>query len=97
MPIQEIVDPVKLQRYILLCAQVFPDGGLRDKPGKGRDYYHTCYALSGLSASQHPDCTAPATVAGSPANLLPRTHPALNCRPEKVSRMLDHFSGLPDL
>ena len=96
-PIQEIVDPLKLQRYILLCAQVFPDGGLRDKPGKGRDYYHTCYALSGLSASQHPDCTSPATVSGSPANLLPRTHPAFNCRPEKVSRMLDHFSGLPDL
>lgn len=26
-------------------------GGLWDKPGKNRDIYHTCYALSGLSAS----------------------------------------------
>ena len=24
-----------------------------DKPGKGRDYYHTCYALSGLSVAQY--------------------------------------------
>ena len=28
-------------------------GGLIDKPGKGRDYYHTCYALSGLSVAQY--------------------------------------------
>jgi len=41
-----------LQMYILLCGQQ-RDGGLRDKPGKGRDYYHTCYCLSGLSVSQH--------------------------------------------
>eukprot|EP00850_Spirogloea_muscicola_P018995 SM000180S03520 [mRNA] locus=s180:177271:181874:- [translate_table: standard] len=41
-----------LQAYLLLCSQVI-DGGLRDKPGKARDYYHTCYCLSGLSAAQH--------------------------------------------
>ena len=23
-----------------------------DKPGKSRDYYHSCYALSGLSVAQ---------------------------------------------
>ena len=94
-PVEEAVDPVALQRYILLCAQVFPDGGLRDKPGKGRDYYHTCYALSGLAASQHPDCAAASVVEGSPSNLLPRTHPAFNCRQEKCAAMLDHFSRLP--
>ena len=27
-------------------------GGLRDKPGTSRDYYHTCYCLSGLSTAQ---------------------------------------------
>jgi len=27
-------------------------GGLVDKPGKGRDYYHTCYVLSGLAQAQ---------------------------------------------
>ena len=29
------------------------EGGIIDKPGKGRDYYHTCYGLSGLSVSQY--------------------------------------------
>lgn len=29
------------------------EGGIIDKPGKGRDYYHTCYGLSGLSISQY--------------------------------------------
>lgn len=28
-------------------------GGLRDKPGKRHDFYHTCYCLSGLSSAQH--------------------------------------------
>ena len=41
-----------LQRYILLCAQDV-NGGLRDKPSKPKDFYHTCYNLSGLSVSQH--------------------------------------------
>jgi len=29
-----------LQKYTLLAAQA-PTGGLKDKPGKGKDYYHT--------------------------------------------------------
>ena len=29
-----------LQRYILHCAQDNEDGGMRDKPGKARDFYH---------------------------------------------------------
>ncbi|KEP60615.1 UNVERIFIED_CONTAM: prenyltransferase and squalene oxidase repeat-containing protein [Hammondia hammondi] len=41
-----------LQQYILACCQD-PRGGLRDKPGKAADLYHTCYALSGLSVAQH--------------------------------------------
>ncbi len=36
----------------MLCCQD-PRGGLVDKPGKGRDFYHTCYTLSGLSVSQN--------------------------------------------
>ena len=28
------------------------DMGLRDKPGKRPDFYHTCYCLSGLAVSQ---------------------------------------------
>ena len=41
-------DAAKLLRYVVgACTHV--NGGLRDKPGAHRDYYHTCYALSGLS------------------------------------------------
>lgn len=41
--------------FIFACVvgDQVPEGGLRDKPGKGRDYYHTCYCLSGLSTAQH--------------------------------------------
>ncbi|KAF2812618.1 terpenoid cyclases/Protein prenyltransferase [Mytilinidion resinicola] len=41
-----------LVRYILACCQG-QKGGLRDKPGKHPDAYHTCYNLAGLSAAQH--------------------------------------------
>ncbi|KAJ4293795.1 CAAX farnesyltransferase (FTase) subunit beta [Collariella sp. IMI 366227] len=43
-----------LIRYILCCCQdQTRRGGLRDKPGKMSDSYHTCYVLSGLSSAQH--------------------------------------------
>ena len=45
-------DEIMLQRYILLCAQDV-NGGLRDKPSKPKDFYHSCYNLSGLSVGQH--------------------------------------------
>lgn len=41
-----------LQEYILYAGQ-HPAGGLRDKPPKNADAYHTLYCLSGLSAAQH--------------------------------------------
>ncbi|PKY02673.1 CaaX farnesyltransferase beta subunit Ram1 [Aspergillus campestris IBT 28561] len=41
-----------LTRYILACCQS-KNGGLRDKPGKRPDSYHTCYTLTGLSNTQH--------------------------------------------
>ncbi|XP_021948098.1 protein farnesyltransferase subunit beta [Folsomia candida] len=47
-----LFDQLSLQEYILICCQ-HPAGGLIDKPGKPRDYYHTCYTLSGLAISQH--------------------------------------------
>jgi len=41
-----------LIRYIMCCCQA-DSGGLRDKPGKQADAYHSCYALAGLSSAQH--------------------------------------------
>ncbi|KNC78255.1 hypothetical protein SARC_09312, partial [Sphaeroforma arctica JP610] len=43
---------IALQEYILFACQE-PFGGCIDKPGKSRDFYHTCYVLSGLSVAQH--------------------------------------------
>ena len=43
---------VALQEYTLLIAQS-PSGGLRDKPGKPADAYHTHYNLCGLSTAQN--------------------------------------------
>ncbi|KAM7207503.1 Terpenoid cyclases/protein prenyltransferase alpha-alpha toroid [Naviculisporaceae sp. PSN 640] len=43
-----------LIRYILCCCQdETKRGGLRDKPGKMSDAYHTNYVLAGLSSAQH--------------------------------------------
>ncbi|KAI0668066.1 terpenoid cyclases/Protein prenyltransferase [Trametes maxima] len=41
-----------LQEYILYAGQ-HPAGGLRDKPPKPADAYHTLYCTAGLSAAQH--------------------------------------------
>lgn len=37
-----------LMQYILVACQDFENGGIRDKPGKRPDLYHTCYGLAGL-------------------------------------------------
>lgn len=41
-----------LQNYTLYCCQC-ETGGLRDKPGKSPDAYHTNYTLAGLSGAQY--------------------------------------------
>jgi len=48
----DLFDRAALRQYILLAAQV-ESGGLRDKPGKRPDAYHTCYNLSGLAMCEH--------------------------------------------
>ncbi|XP_024185314.1 protein farnesyltransferase subunit beta isoform X1 [Rosa chinensis] len=73
---------IALQRYILLCTQA-ENGGLIDKPGKSRDFYHTCYCLSGLSICQHICSDAdspvlPRAVSGPYSNLLEPIHPLFN-------------------
>lgn len=58
-----------LQHYLLACCQD-KGGGLKDKPEKSKDFYHTCYALSGLSSSQHNRPSHSPTLVGNPKNLL---------------------------
>lgn len=36
----------------MIACQNLEVGGLKDKPGKHPDIYHTCYSLAGLSLSQ---------------------------------------------
>ena len=83
-----------LQRYTLLCAQS-TDGGLRDKPSKPRDFYHSCYNLSGLSVSQHilSENGIP-VVYGSSSNLVRATHPTFNIQISHVEKTINHFSTI---
>ncbi|CAN0134036.1 unnamed protein product [Scytosiphon promiscuus] len=84
----------RLQEYVLMCSQQ-SDGGLRDKPGKPRDFYHTCYTLSGLSVAQHCLSDRSPTVVGNSSNLLRRTNPVYNIAEDKVSRAVSYFAALP--
>lgn len=36
-----------------MCCCQAPEGGLRDKPSKHPDGYHSCYSLAGISACQY--------------------------------------------
>lgn len=89
-----LMDQERLQEYILKCCQ-FIKGGLRDKPGKGRDYYHTCYALSGLSIAQHSGSSESVCNIGSDENVLQRTDPIYNVRVDKLATARAYFSKLP--
>jgi protein farnesyltransferase subunit beta len=68
----------KLQEYVLVCCQG-KNGGLKDKPDKSPDFYHTCYCLSGISLCQNnyyidPEtlqlCSTPVDFLGPSENLL---------------------------
>jgi protein farnesyltransferase subunit beta len=72
---------------LVFCKDIH--GGLRDKPSKPRDFYHSCYNLSGLSIAQH--CDSGAKVYGDPEQTrVGRTHPCYNIRVERVQTMLQH-------
>jgi len=100
-----LFDQFALQKYVLLACQD-PDGGVKDKPGKNRDYYHTCYGLSGLAVSQHDDLNIDTdnvdynlpkhvSVYGPFQNLLELIHPVYNLRLERVKSAFEHFRKLP--
>uniref|UniRef100_H3HAT3 Protein farnesyltransferase subunit beta n=1 Tax=Phytophthora ramorum TaxID=164328 RepID=H3HAT3_PHYRM len=82
----------QLQKYILLCGQEI-SGGLRDKPGKPRDHYHSCYCLSGLSVAQHGDGKGEPVVFGDASNLVARTHPAYNIGYDKAMKAIAYFKA----
>ena len=84
--------------YALLCAQDHEEGGLRDKPGKYSDYYHSCYTLSGLSACQ--------SLIGSKEkvyfrdlkeNKLKDIDPVYNVEASKLEKARNYFRSLPKI
>ncbi|GAB2257890.1 hypothetical protein Droror1_Dr00014050 [Drosera rotundifolia] len=88
-----------LQQYLLLCSQVL-EGGFRDKPGKRRDHYHTCYCLSGLSVCQYSwsknaYCSPlPQALFGPFSNLLESIHPLYNVVTDRYYEAHEFFSSL---
>lgn len=92
-----LFDSLALQKYLLLCSQDL-EGGFRDKPGKSRDFYHTCYCLSGLSVCQYSlskdEDTPPSSTAvlGPFSNLLDRVHPLYNVVVEQYREAHEFFS-----
>jgi protein farnesyltransferase subunit beta len=86
-PFPLLFDVAMLERYILLCAQEI-NGGLRDKPSKPRDFYHTCYNLSGLSVAQHYSSDEEEYFGDPIQTLLRKTHPCYNIRIDRVAKML---------
>lgn len=66
-----------------------PRGGMRDKPGKPADLYHTCYCLSGLAQAQ----AAAGLVVGGPSNGLAPVDPLCNVRADRLAFALAHFQA----
>jgi protein farnesyltransferase subunit beta len=86
-----------LQKYILHCAQA-NEGGMRDKPGKHRDFYHSCYSLSGLSVAQNfcmDESKPTAYVYGDLGNLLEPTSIVFNIGYAALDEALAHFGKFP--
>jgi len=87
-----------LQEYLLFCCQE-TTGGFKDKPGKPKDLYHTCYGISGLSVAQNnykltlEQNNIPTTL-GLESNLLKPVHPVYNISVQKAKAALSYFQKL---
>uniref|UniRef100_A0A1J3DEG9 Protein farnesyltransferase subunit beta n=1 Tax=Noccaea caerulescens TaxID=107243 RepID=A0A1J3DEG9_NOCCA len=94
--VQPVFDSLGLQRYVLLCSKIH-EGGFRDKPKKPRDFYHTCYCLSGLSVAQHAcskdEDTPPLTrdILGGYANHLEPVHLLHNVVMDQYNEAIEFF------
>jgi protein farnesyltransferase subunit beta len=92
-----LFDQEALQDYLLVCGQL-ERGGMRDKPGKEPDFYHTCYCLSGLAVAQHSGPPGAERLTLSPHGedaLLRRIDVRFNITQDKVERARCFFAALP--
>ncbi|KAL3624243.1 hypothetical protein CASFOL_033059 [Castilleja foliolosa] len=92
-----LFNSMALQQYILLCTQ--EEAGFRDKPGKRRDHYHTCYVLSGLSICHYSNIKRaespplPRDILGPYSNLVEPVHPLYNVVLDKFYESYKFFGG----
>ena len=84
---QHLFSGLGLQLWLLVACQ--DTAGLRDKPGKPADWYHSCYCLSGLSLAQEMSGVR----MGGQHNALQATDPRLNVLPERLSAARRYFSN----
>ncbi|KAL3103224.1 hypothetical protein niasHS_002410 [Heterodera schachtii] len=87
-PFSKLFDPLALQSYVLEACQA-PSGGLRDKPDKSPDLYHTCYTLSGLSVSQ---IYSDGILSGN-QNIVESVHPIYNVHIDAYSKAQRYFKA----
>lgn len=87
-----LFDYAALQDYVLNQCQG-KEGLLRDKPGALPDFYHTCYALSGLSLSQHQPNGSIFDIGSKPINIVAPTHPLFNLTPSSLNNCFEYFSN----
>ncbi|XP_065166844.1 protein farnesyltransferase subunit beta [Atheta coriaria] len=88
-PDQFLFNNTALQEYILICCQ-HPTGGLKDKPGKRSDLYHTCYVLSGLSIAQT-SLGGKSLVLGPAENEINKTNFVYNINPHSVLKAKTYY------
>ena len=88
-----LCDSLALQQYILVACET-RNGGLRDKPPKRPDRYHTCYCLSGLSCAQHHTEDAGATVLGHTSNLLVTMDPVYAVVQPQITNAIAYYADL---
>lgn len=79
-----------LQNYILGSCQS-REGLLKDKPGTSADFYHTCYALSGLSISQYQPGGSIFDLGNQQMNLLAPTSPVFNLSLDNLNFCFDYY------
>ena len=85
----------RLRRYLAACCQQ-PSGGLRDKPSKPADFYHTNYCLLGLALA---DAGLPDGAEGAPppGERLPEVSPLFGVRADRAAAAMQYFDALPGL
>ncbi|CAI4224667.1 unnamed protein product [Auanema sp. JU1783] len=86
---QSLFNSRMLEEYILVGCQD-PRGGLRDKPDKPRDLYHTCYVLSGYSVAQYYSLKS-GNIVGDGSNKVAPINPLFNITAESEKFATNFF------